>query len=719
MASMNGMTKKIVASSDVDDKQLDRECSVCFEKYDNKSHAKVVCEHGDCLYETCKTCVRTYLCATTSDANCMECNKVWSDKFLVENLNASFVRKEYKTHRKELLLQQQLSRLPETMAAVEIHKEVTKLEGQIRVLKKLAVEMNPVIDDLKGKSKTIKNDLFEFQYNPIDILSQNGIKLPNKSVHQTIIRNYIKNLTHLNHLKMSEDLKEKSEDLKENPAHLANITNGVKNETKRLEKEYKSLTGDEIPSLELYFEKERMYITQQEEINKQLTEAMAEKRTMLDNCNALYHDIQIVRNGGTPQGDVIKKEAKKFIMPCPKSECRGYLSSHYKCEMCEFHTCAKCFELIGESKSHPHECKQENIDSAEYIRKQSKPCPCCGTRISKIDGCDQMWCTQCHKAFSWNTGKLVTGVIHNPHFYQFQREHGGGIAPRNPGDVVCGGLCDYRELNQTLRVKKMPVAYLTISNTLFVIHRELSHLIHQVVTRAREKVRSNEDCLNERVKYIMNEITKEKLATLVMNKDTMRKKCVDILHIYELIVQVGIDMFRAITESTKMNTHFEQEALEHIEEFHKLIDYCNGQFKEISITYGMSVPLIDENLHVSTTKYNVNGNISSQIVQRDEKRKIQTEIEDKMRVFRENQTGIIRVINQELEKTRIQLLQLMDSKPTQEEKSIVRSSLVKYEKEMTQKRIELTKKHNDEYDTEVLKLKKEYETKSKSVLSDS
>lgn len=192
--------------------------AVCCEKYDKQSHTKVVCEHGDCLYESCKTCVRTYLCGTTSDANCMECNKVWSDKFLVENLNASFVRKEYKTHRKELLLQQQLSRLPETMAAVEIHKEVTKIEGQIRVLKKLAVEMNPVIADLKEKSNKIKNDLFNYQYFPIDILSHNEINLQNSSEHQSLVRHYIRNLKNL---KISEGLKEK-------PAHLVNSITAIK-----------------------------------------------------------------------------------------------------------------------------------------------------------------------------------------------------------------------------------------------------------------------------------------------------------------------------------------------------------------------------------------------------------------------------------------------------------------------------------------------------------
>ena len=90
-------------------------------------------------------------------------------------------------------------------------------------------------------------------------------------------------------------------------------------------------------------------------------------------------------------------------MPCPREECRGFLSTQYKCEICKFHTCPHCLEVIGESKE-GHECDPDTVATAEAIKAQSKPCPKCGTRISKISGCDQMWCISCHTAFSWRTG---------------------------------------------------------------------------------------------------------------------------------------------------------------------------------------------------------------------------------------------------------------------------------------------------------------------------
>lgn len=677
------------------------ECNVCYEKYDKKIHAKVVCEHGDCLYDVCKTCVRIYLCGTTSDASCMKCNKVWSDKFLVDNLNTSFVRKEYKVHRRELLLQQQISRLPESMAAVEALKEKRKIEEDINRLDKIITQNNKLILELKKKLAAVKHETFEFTYHPLDCLSLDLTKVQNETTCQGIIRSYIMATKQLTAFGDGDN------------KQLNKRRNEKKDLIKSLETEYKKIGRTEFPSLDLYYKKENEYTLSQNEIIKKLNDANTEKQILLDNRNALFHNIQIIGEGGAIPGAAGKKEAKKFIMPCPKTDCRGYLSTQYKCELCEFHTCCKCFELIGESKSDPHECKPENIESAEYIRKQSKPCPCCGTRISKIDGCDQMWCTQCHKAFSWNTGKLVTGTIHNPHFYQFQRENGGGVAPRNPGDVVCGGLCDYRLLERLFRGKNKNLYVESFTNK----HRQINHIIHIILADIRVNLRENEDCLKERVKYIMNEITKDQLATQVMKKDIMRKKNLDILHIYELVIEVGIDMFRGMIESDNVGEHFEQEILDRGGEFNKLIDYCNDQFKKISITYGSTVPCLDMDLHVLSTKYNVNGNVSSQIMRRNETNKIQKEFKDTINNFRNKQMDVLRKMNEEFSIERDKKLHLIADKPTQEEKRIASNSLTKYQKEMAEIRDRISKEMNDEYDEELLKLKKYYETKYNVVLS--
>jgi hypothetical protein len=516
------------------------ECAICCDRYNSTTRAKVPCEHsGICEFEACKTCVKTYILGTTSDPNCMHCNKAWSDKFIGAHLKPSFLRGEYATHRKELLLQQQLIRMPESMAAAEGKKQNAAIKLQLEVLKAQRTEC--MLRVLK-----IKDDI-EFE---------------------------------------EKRCAENTENIK-----TTNITKKPNPETIKI-------------------------------LKKELAEAKAIGALLLDNSRQLLHNIRVIETGGELVGEE-KKEARKFIMPCPNGDCRGYLSTQYKCELCEYFTCSKCFEVIDKDDDAIHTCKQENVDSADYIKKQSKPCPCCGTRISKIDGCDQMWCTQCHKAFSWNTGKIVTGVIHNPHFYQYQRAN-GATAPRNPGDVVCGGLCSNLELTQALyklscisgkvvSVRDKGALFMTVTT----IHRLQNHMTYININPLRRKIIDELDFGTERVQYILQQITKEELATNIIRKDNARKRNVTILHIYELFTAVAIDMFHAIIVDVKTL----DELKNHIDEYHKLRVYCNEHFKELSMLYGSCVPFIDAEWNIDSTKYNSKGLTDKYIEKREETRK--------------------------------------------------------------------------------------------------
>ncbi|KAM9694571.1 E3 ubiquitin-protein ligase RNF14 isoform 1-T3 [Trichechus inunguis] len=43
----------------------------------------------------------------------------------------------------------------------------------------------------------------------------------------------------------------------------------------------------------------------------------------------------------------------------------------------------------------------EEVESTEWLEKNSKSCPCCGTPIEKLDGCNKMTCTGCMQYFCW------------------------------------------------------------------------------------------------------------------------------------------------------------------------------------------------------------------------------------------------------------------------------------------------------------------------------
>jgi hypothetical protein len=479
------------------------ECPICCEYYNKTTHSSVSCEYGDCKFTACKKCVRHYLLGTTSDPACMKCKKTWSQNFMVINLNRSFVLNEYKKHRSSMLIDVEISKLPESMLIVERYKRSDKIIEEARSMQ---AGINKVIAERK-----------------------------------------------------------------------------------------------------LLWDEQRI---QTAIINVKISEL----RTIQDKK---YEEAYAVRSDGNEKTN----DKKRFIMACPYDKCRGFLSTQYKCGICDRHTCPKCTEVIGLDKNEEHVCKEENIQSTELIKKDTKPCPSCGTRISKIDGCDQMWCTECHNAFNWKTGKIDNGVVHNPHYYQYQRNN-STVMPRAPGDVVCGGLCDYQNM-KSLIIKKMIVdtktekarsrrdgrertttthkyAYPNLVTELPLLHMTLNHIFHVTLADMRVKITELQDFECERVSYLMNEITKDELEKKVCKSDDTRRKQLELLHIYELFNTVGVETFAALIQSNLIGSEYHKYVAKRMKELHNLREYCNTQFETISVTYNRRTPALTPEWEIVT-----------------------------------------------------------------------------------------------------------------------
>jgi len=176
-------------------------------------------------------------------------------------------------------------------------------------------------------------------------------------------------------------------------------------------------------------------------------------------------------------------ERKKFMKACPKNDCEGFLSSAWKCAVCECQVCKDC-EVVVDDKD-THTCNPNILASAKLLKKETKPCPSCASAIYKISGCDQMWCTQCKVAFSWNTGKKVRGHVHNPHYYEWVK-NGGGEAVVPGAMLPCGGLPTAYTVRDALQYIILPDNFRKEGNeidskSLFATlqnERELKHLFN-------------------------------------------------------------------------------------------------------------------------------------------------------------------------------------------------------------------------------------------------
>ena len=147
----------------------------------------------------------------------------------------------------------------------------------------------------------------------------------------------------------------------------------------------------------------------------------------IERWNANHRIDRIERSGYDEDGLQGAREAvhirREFVRKCPVDGCRGFLSSSLKCGVCNVRACADCWQPLGEGE---HVCNENEVQTARLLQRETRPCPRCGIRISKIEGCNQMWCTHCNAAFLWHTGAPVIGPIHNPHYFQYLRQTSQG-----------------------------------------------------------------------------------------------------------------------------------------------------------------------------------------------------------------------------------------------------------------------------------------------------
>jgi hypothetical protein len=278
-------------------------------------------------------------------------------------------------------------------------------------------------------------------------------------------------------------------------------------------------------------------------------------------------------------------ERAEFIRACPDGECRGFLSTQWKCGICQKWACPECHEVKGLERDSEHTCNPDTLATARLLSSDTKPCPKCRTGIFKINGCDQMWCTQCHTAFNWRTGRIENNV-HNPHYFEWLRRN-GGVVPRAEGDIACRNDIrhdDFTRIREQLSGRHSSNQFSKVcEGFLSRLVRNTIHMRYAIMPRyeTEDRVRRNEQL---RVMYMRNTITEENFKITLQRNEKKIEKHREIHNVLTILLTTISDIvFRFYTHLQDVRAN--QWSMDILSEIDPIIDYVNECLRDTSRTY--------------------------------------------------------------------------------------------------------------------------------------
>ena len=255
-----------------------------------------------------------------------------------------------------------------------------------------------------------------------------------------------------------------------------------------------------LTEVQVLVEVDRAHETRVAQVNELRVERAALKRR-IDQLDGEIRDAI--------QAPIARPSVRRaFVAPCARTGCAGFLSSVYKCAACEGWTCPDCHAYLGEERDPTHVCDEAQRLSVQMLRGETRLCPGgCGARLQHAGGCDQMYCTMpgCRTVFSWSTGRIDHGRVHNPYALDFIRQHGS--LGRDLADIPCGGRPSMHELVRA--VPSMRRRDDTSARRATCFFYLMEHLDRQLIDEANRAQRDPENDDRLCVAWVRGRVTEE------------------------------------------------------------------------------------------------------------------------------------------------------------------------------------------------------------------
>lgn len=643
-------------------------CNICVENYNNSTRKQVDCFY--CDYSACRSCCETYILNEAKPC-CMntECNKEWTRKFIVDNFTNAFITKKYKKHLEDVLFERERSLMPETQVVIERQKAEEKrkdaeIEAKAELLRyQCEMEILKLKKQLNGEVKeTMYKKEHELSKKYYDLLYARNTNTNDRELNAAIQAS----------LQDIDTVKEKKRFIRScsDPECKGFLSSQWKcglcdkwtcpdcHENKGLDRNgphtcdpnnvasAKLISHDSKPcpnchtgifKIDGCFAKDTPILTwdgevlpvQNIEIGMELIGEEAQIRTVISTFSEEDDLYLIEQQAGINytvsgkhllvlQREVFSKDGKSIGFYITEISVEEFLNTVPEHERNDYYG----YKIQRDDIIHLSSFKIKHVGKGEYYGFMLNN----GNKflladLTVVSNCDQMWCTQCHTAFSWRTGKIQT-TVHNPHYFEYMRKKGGNNA--NGPTFDCNNFeINHNTLNTINRYAKNHT-YLTHSSKhndykkLDKLTNCLQPYLDATLHRKQQfdlGTGNNIYNLNQshRINYMKNNIDLGKFKTLIQRNEKREQKSSEILQVFELVQTAFKSICERVIISLKDSKKNEYD-LSPIDELDGLITYANELLADISRCYKCVLYYFDENFNFKTAeKVTSKSETSSQI----------------------------------------------------------------------------------------------------------
>lgn len=625
-------------------------CPICVENYNKSNHHSIEC--GYCDFTACRSCYETYVLQQVSP-KCMGCLKEMTREDMVKKFTKKFVSTKYKEHREQCLFELEKAMLPATQPVVERMIENERYRNKIADLR---MEISDIARKIREYEELIHSGVKKENAERKTFIR----KCPNADCRGFLSTQWKCNLCERKTCKECNESIDIDDEHKCDPASVETAKLLAKdskpcpkcgemifkidgcfakdtpillwNGESKMSQEIctgDTLVGDDgTPRqvLETCTGIDQLYSVQQEDhthyiVNSKHTLVLQNDtetfeisiEEYLNHLNHLNRPTDSLPSSArSPASLVGIKHTVSFQPSCFDSfEC----SNEIKQKIGSFDS----YKPIVDTQFLKIEIT--SVEIGEYYGwkvDQNK-------RFLLADGtvvrnCDQMYCTQCHTPFSWRTGRIESGTIHNPHYIEWLRNSGKTITDNPEQDMIirCGREIDHYFIREMSRCKTHHFSNMSID-----ISRNLMHF--RAIELNRFQTNQFEDNQDLRILYLKNHITEEAFRSTLQKREKARQKKQEYYRLFAMMVQCiteiiyryyneGITMEHPKTEETNDTNdtnHTNQYHLggrnlipkkivvpfdPYFDEILNLISYVNECLRNISNTYSSQRYVIEPDL---------------------------------------------------------------------------------------------------------------------------